>query len=63
MRDRNRNARHRLKFQEADSGALVEKKDGGSGFGVHSEMKLETLRKLSESSVQSPGLKEQYPKK
>ncbi|AIQ63633.1 hypothetical protein D3C81_635400 [compost metagenome] len=63
MRDRNRNARHRLKLQEADTGSLTEKKNGGSGFGVHSEMKLETLRRLSESSIQSPGLKEQYPKK
>lgn len=61
MRDRNRNARYRQKRQDALAGAALEKKYG-SDFGVHSDMKLESLRKLNDGPAQSPALKEQYPK-
>ncbi|WP_042206398.1 hypothetical protein [Paenibacillus durus] len=61
MRDRNRNARYRQKRQDVFAGVVLEKKYGPY-YGVHSDMKLETLRKLNDSPLQSPSLKEQYPK-
>ncbi|QWU13313.1 hypothetical protein SAMN04487895_11857 [Paenibacillus sophorae] len=61
MRDRNRNARYRQKRQDVLAGVVLEKKYG-SDFGVHSDMKLETLRRMNDGSAHSPALKEQYPK-
>ncbi|NGM83449.1 hypothetical protein G5B47_13580 [Paenibacillus sp. 7124] len=61
MRDRNRNARYRQNRQDAPHGAALEKKYGPY-FGVRSDMKLETLRKLQDGPLQSPAIKEQYPK-
>ncbi|MDT3425751.1 hypothetical protein J2Z22_001270 [Paenibacillus forsythiae] len=61
MRDRNRNARYRQKRQDVLAGVVLEKKYGFE-FGVNSEMKLETLRRMNEGAAHSPALKDQFSK-
>ncbi|CAH1190438.1 hypothetical protein PAECIP111892_00188 [Paenibacillus auburnensis] len=60
MRSRNENGRYRHKRGEAMAGNFEKKY--GSDVGVRSEVKLETLKRLNDSSVITPLLKEQQHK-
>ena len=60
MRSRNENGRYRQKRGDALAGN--HEKKYGSGFGVRSELKLETLKKQNDSSSMTQLLKEQQHK-
>lgn len=60
MRSRNENGRYRQKRGDALMGNLGKKY--GSDFGVHSDMKLETLRKQHDGQPRTQMLEEQQTK-
>lgn len=58
MRSRNENSRYRQKRGEALAGNLEKKY--GSSFGVHSELKMNSLKKQSEERLIVPPPEEEH---
>lgn len=58
MRSRNENSRYRQKRGEAQAGNLEKKY--GSSFGVHSELKMNSLKKQSEERLIVPPHEEEH---